>query len=86
MAFEGKVIVNCVREEMRDLMLWDESGKSHIFYSTKNFLSIPQYVNKTLTWYEYDLTGVSSVHQWEGRGNEDHTGWRGCSCCQFPWE
>lgn len=65
MAFEGRVIVNCVREETRDLMMWDESGKSHVFYSTKNFLSTPQYVNKTLTWYEYELNGVSSVHQWK---------------------
>lgn len=65
MAFDGKVIVNCVREEERDLMMWDESGKSHVFYSTKNFLSTPQYVNKTLTWYEYELNGVNSVHQWK---------------------
>lgn len=65
MAFAGNVIINCVRDEYRDLMLWDREGKSSTFYSTKNFVSTPQYVNNMLTWYEYDLTGVKQIHQWK---------------------
>lgn len=63
--YENKRIINCLRGELHDLVMWDEQNQSHIFFTSKNFVSVPQYFDKTLTWYEYDQMGILAIHQWK---------------------
>lgn len=63
--FENKRMINCLREDQHDLVLWREDNQSEIFFTSKNFVSVPQYFDKTLTWYEYDQEGILAVHQWK---------------------
>lgn len=63
-SFEGNTVLNCIRDDFRDLMMWDKNGETKTLFSTANFISVPQYLNGTLTWYEYDMEGVKKVYQW----------------------
>ena len=65
MIFEGKTVLNCQREDQHELVIWDEDQKVSTLFATKNFISVPQYLNGVLTWYEYDQEGVIKAHQWQ---------------------
>ncbi len=67
MIFEGKTLINCQKDGNHELVLWDENGQMSVLHSTKNFLSVPRFLDKTLTWYEYDIEGVTKVYQWKDK-------------------
>lgn len=63
--FKGNTILNCKRDDYHDLVLWGADGVGKTLFSTSNFVSIPQYLNGTLIWYEYDMEAVKKVYQWK---------------------
>lgn len=63
--FEGKTVLNCIRDDQHELVMWEEDGIGKSLFSSSNFVSVPQYLAGTLSWYEYDMEGVKKVYQWK---------------------